>query len=239
MRWAIRIYAFILLGYAGWRTYDFLLTTLPKGDTSYILSILFLFATEAGLVLWHEVSIKHTSTTEQHYISTGLTWVDFAGSLAAGTADMILRQTFVTGYVIPPLLVTLLVYGLPIVVALNVAGVLIYLANDSELQLDRAKRELKFEITRQALKEMNENKGSIAEQMKSGIYQRLKNDVTGKYSASPRSPSMPFMPEPSSPSIAMQAALSPPGNGNGKSDEPVKINPTLPPKRGRPPMFRK
>lgn len=239
MRWLIRIYAFILLGYAGWRTYDFLLHSLPAGETGYLLALLFLFATEAGLILWHEVSIRHTSTQEQHYIATALTWVDFAGSLSAGTADMILRQTFVQGYTIPSILVTVLIYGLPLVVALNVAGVLIYLANDNELQIDRAKRELKFEITRQALRELADNKSAIAEQMKSGIYQRLKADVTGKY---PRSSPMPEMPVgPSS----LQGPINPamqnqidgnrllPTNGN-KPELPV--NPTMPSKRGRPPI---
>ena len=180
MRWVIRLYALILLGYAGWRTYDFLLYSLPAGETGSLLALLFLFCTEVGLALWHEVSLRHTSTQEQHYVATALTWVDFAGSLVAGTADMILRQTFAGNYPIPPLLTIILIYGLPMVVALNVAGVLVHLANDSELQIDRAKRELRFEITRQAIRELHDNKSGIAEGMKKDIFKRLKDDVTGR-----------------------------------------------------------
>lgn len=180
MKWIIRLYALVLLGYAGWRTYDFMLRQLPQGETGYLLALLFLFATEAGLALWHELSIKHTTTQEQHYTATALTWIDFGGSLAAGTADMILRQTFATGYTVPPLLVTTLIYGLPLIVALNVAGVLVFLANDSETQLDRAKRELRFEIYRQAIRELQDNQSAIAEGMKKDIYRELRDDVTGK-----------------------------------------------------------
>lgn len=180
MKWIIRIYAVILLSYTGWRTYDFMLHQLPQGDTSYLLALLFLFATEAGLALWHEISLNHTTTQEQQYLSQGLTWLDFAGSFVAGIADMILRQTFIEGYIIPPLLVTVLIYGMPLVVAMNVAGVLFYLGNDAETQLDRGKKQLRFEVTRQALRELKDNKGAIAESLKKDIYRKLRDDVTGK-----------------------------------------------------------
>jgi len=180
MKWIIRLYALVLLAYTGWRTYDFMLHQLPQGETGYLLALLFLFATEAGLALWHEISLNHTTTQEQQYAAQALTWLDFAGSLVAGIADMILRQTFAEGYVIPPLLVTVLIYGLPTVVAINIAGVLFYLANDAETQLDRGKKQLRFEITRQALRELRDNKGAIAEGLKKDIYRKLRDDVTGK-----------------------------------------------------------
>jgi uncharacterized membrane protein len=180
VKWIIRLYALVLLGYTGWRTYDFMINQLPAGDTSTLLALLFLFATEAGLALWHEISLRHSTTSEQQMTATALTWVDFAGSLTAGVADMILRQNFASGYTIPPLLVLLLLYGLPLIVALNVAGVLIYLSHDAEAQLDRAKSQLRFEITRQALRELHDNRGAIAEGMKKDIYRQLRDDVTGK-----------------------------------------------------------
>lgn len=180
MRWIIRAYAIVLLAYTGWRTYDFMRNQLPSGETGALLALLFLFATEVGLLMWHEVSLNHASTHEQQAIATALTWVDFAGSLVAGIADMILRQTFQAGYVVPPLLVVTLIYGLPLVVAMNVAGVLLYLSHDSEAQIDRAKRQLRFEITRQALRELKDNQGSIAEGMKKDIYRQMRDDVTGR-----------------------------------------------------------
>lgn len=179
MKWIIRLYALVLLGYTGWRTYDFMMLQLPNGETGNLLALLFLFATEVGLALWHEISLRHTTTREQYGIATSLTWLDLAGSLAAGVADMILRQS-IGSYAIPALLGQFLIYGLPLVVALNVAGVLLYLGNDSETQLDRAKAELRYEITRQALRELSDNRGAIAESMKKDISKRLKDEVTGR-----------------------------------------------------------
>jgi hypothetical protein len=180
MKWIIRAYSIVLLGYTAWRTVDFLLSQLPKNDVSLWLSLAFLFATEAGLLLWHEISLNHATTREQQYLATGLTWLDFVGSLAAGVADMILRQTLLADYKIPPALAQFLIYGLPLIMAANVAGVLVYLSNDAEVQTDRAKKQLKFEITRQALRELRDNSSNIAESMKKSIYAELRNDVTNK-----------------------------------------------------------
>jgi hypothetical protein len=65
-------------------------------------------------------------------------------------------------------------------VALNIAGVLYYFSNDGEIQIDQRKKELKFEITRQALQELDENKDAIAAAMKEDIFKKLRDDVTGK-----------------------------------------------------------
>ncbi len=180
MKWIIRGYAMVLLAYTGWRTYDFMVAQLPAGDLSTWLAIFFLFSTEAGLALWHEISLHHINTSEQRHISVALTWIDFAGSLCAGIADMILRQSFYQGYVIPPALALFLLYGLPGIVAVNIAGVLYYFTNDADVQLDHKKKELKFAITRQALRELDENKDAIAESMKKDIFEKLRDDVTGK-----------------------------------------------------------
>src|SRR5512146_1460787 len=126
MKWIIRIYSVVLLGYTGWRTFDFISGQLPKNDISFWLSIAFLFCTEAGLVLWHETHLHHTTTENQDRITFALTWVDFVGSLAAGIADMIVRQTFIDGYTIPPALAQFLMYGLPAIMAFNVAGVILF-----------------------------------------------------------------------------------------------------------------
>ena len=229
MKWIIRIYAVILLAYTGWRTYDFMINQLPAGDMSTWLAIFFLFSTEAGLALWHEISLNHVTTREQRHISVSLTWLDFIGSLSAGVADMILRQSFYQGYVIPPALALFLLYGLPGIVAINIAGVLYYLSNEAEIQLDRAKKELKFEITRQALRELKDNEGAIAEGMKKDIFKKLRDDVTGKI-ARLYLRDLPNMPE--------KQAEDRPNNGRpavqyNTETEQFKPNPTVPSRQNR------
>lgn len=220
MKWIIRIYALALLGYTGWRTYDFLYSQLPSGEFSVYLAIFFLFATEAGLALWHEIGLNHSTTHEQQRVSTALVGLDFLGSLGAGIADMILRQTLLQGYNIPPTLAYILLYGLPILVAVNVLGVIYFERHDAETQLDRAKKQLKFEITRQALREMHENQNIVAESMKKDIFKSLRDEVTGKvirqYFREGRIPSQPIIQD--EPPALVKAGR------NGRKDEAIALN---------------
>lgn len=211
MKHIIRAYSFVLLIYTGWRTFDFVSSQLPKTDLSLWLSLAFLFAAEVGLLLWHEISISHVTTREQSYIATTMTWVDFVGSLAAGIADMILRQTLLDSYAVPAFLAQFLIYGLPLIMAANVAAVLLYLSHDAEVQLDRAKKQLRFEIYRQSIRELADNQGQIAEGMKKDIYRQLRDDVTGKVAKQFMQPSIP-------PSIPPQILSIPiASNGSAKA----------------------
>ena len=178
MKWLIRVYSLILLGYTGWRTFDFMGSQLPKNDISFWLSIIFLFATEAGLLLWHEITLKHTTTEEQENISRWMTWIDFVGSTAAGIADMIIRQTL-TDYQVPPALAQFLIYGLPVIMAVNVAAVLLYQLNDAETQIEREKKQARFEIYKAALADVRRDRKAIAAEKKSVIYQELRREITG------------------------------------------------------------
>jgi hypothetical protein len=180
MKWALRIYSFILLAYTGWRTYDFISSTLPKNDISFWLSIAFLFSSEAGLLLWHEMNLAHVSTETQEQIAKWMTWVDFVASLAAGVADMILRQTFIEGFSMPPILGQFLIYGLPAIMALNVAAVLQYQANDADTQMEREKRKVNFKIRKEALKDLKDASEEIAKDKKTLIYRHLRDQVTGQ-----------------------------------------------------------
>lgn len=179
MKWIIRAYSFALLAYTGWRTYDFMASQMPTGQTGGFIAILFLFATELGLLLWHEVSMNHTTTEIQSYIAVALTWLDFAAATGAGIADMILRSTFAEGYNVPPLLATILIYGLPLAVAANVAGVLLYLSNDSETVIEREKSKLRHEIHKQVLKDLSDSRGTVAASLKKTIATQLREEVTG------------------------------------------------------------
>ena len=69
MKWMIRAYSFGLLAYTGWLTYDFVSTQIPTGTTGGFIALLFLLATKIGLLLWHEVSMNHTTTEIQNYIA--------------------------------------------------------------------------------------------------------------------------------------------------------------------------
>lgn len=180
MKWIIRLYSVILLGYTGWRTFDFMSSNLPKSDISFWLSIAFLFATEIGLVLWHELHLKHTTTDTQDKLSFALTWIDFVGSLAAGIADMILRQTFIDGYVIPVQLAQFLIFGLPCIMAVNVAGVILFEQNDATTLEMKAEKSANFAIHAEAMKQIHASREELANEKADVIYSRIRGRVTGK-----------------------------------------------------------
>jgi hypothetical protein len=179
MQWIIRLYSLVLLAYTGWRTFDFMGSQLPKDDLSFWLSIIFLFATEVGLLLWQELSLSHATTEEQEDIAKWMTWIDFAGSLGAGIADMILRQTLIQ-YEVPVWLGQFLIYGLPLVVGMNVAAVLLYQWNDADAQIEREKRQTKFLIYKAALQDLRAARKEIASDKKSMIYNELREDIVGQ-----------------------------------------------------------
>jgi hypothetical protein len=208
MKWIIRIYTFVLLIYTGWRTIDFLLMQLPDNDMSWWLALVFLFATEIGILIWHEIGLSHTTTYTQHYIATGLTWLDFTGSFGAGVADMILRQTMMADYKIPPALAMGLIVGLPLIVAINVAGALVYLANDADLQRMRTRKFLEFEADQQAMAEINAGRRKLVANRKRALMNELTNDYE----------SVPLM-------ATHKELPAPPSNGHN-TEELVEINPT-------------
>ena len=176
----LRAYSVILLIYTGFRTYDFISSQLPKTDANFWLSIAFLFGTEIGLVFWHETNLKHTTTAIQDNVTFIMVWVDFIGSLAAGIADMILRQTFAEGYTIPPFLRDFLMYGLPLIMGLNVAMAIIFEQNDAKTQEAKAEKALQFEIHQEAMQDLRMDREAIAQEKKSAIYSKMRANVTGR-----------------------------------------------------------
>lgn len=214
MKWIVRGYLFVLLAYTGWRTFDFMLNQLPAGDTSAWLAIFFLFSTEVGLLIWHEINISHTTTYTQHYLSMGLMWLDFVGSLGAGIADMIIRQTLVDSYQIPPVMATGLLFGLPILVAFNVAGGLVYLMNDSNAVIQRETRFLNFEAQDQAIRELQTGRSKLVSNQRREIFMAITgNDIQPPIQVA-------------SSKNKLLATIS--GNGKGKAPDKVILNSELP-----------
>lgn len=185
MKICIKIYSYILLLYSGWRTYDFIFRQMPTemGNMRSWLSIVFLFTTEVGLLLWHETSLKHVTTHDQNTLTRWMVGVDLVGSLAAGIADLILTQTFAQGYKISPLLADFLIYGLPIIVFLNIVAVILFENFDAELQEDKAEKEVEFEIHQEAIKQLRKEKKALATEKKKAIYNDIRSRVTNRIDA--------------------------------------------------------
>ena len=176
MKWVLRGYAIVLLAYTGWRTWHFIQTTLPENETGMFLGLVFLFATEVGLLIWHETSLRAT-TGRQETIAKFMLWVDFAASTAAGLADIFLFQSFVEGYELPRMLSLAILWGLPLVMAMNVGAAILYFNADSDEELGRAKRRLKHNIHKAAIQEVSKQQRAVAKGLAPELTNQLKKDV--------------------------------------------------------------
>lgn len=235
MRWIIRGYSLVLLGYTGWRTYDMIMSSLPSEDwMSSILAMFFLFATEIGLLIWHEISMNHTTTNEQYQTARAMTVIDFVGSTVAGVADMIIRQTIVNEFVVPDLLAAAVIYGLPLIVAGNVAATLYFMSQDATTLVERAKKEVEFEVTQEVLKDLRNSKGKVARELKGQIAQQLRDELTGtiwdsNFSDETKRKNKPKITVETYPEIASGNGSTTKTSSNGhksKDQEYVEINPT-------------
>lgn len=166
MRWVIRAYVLVMMIYTGWRTWDFMFGQLPPDNwLSYLLAFLYLFASEIGLLLWHEASINHVTTETQYYLAVSFTWIDFVGGTGAGIADMIKYQTM-TEFVMPTWAAMILSIGMPLIVAGNIAAALLFLANDAAALDKRARTFNDFAARRAAHDDIANNRGRFAKENK-------------------------------------------------------------------------
>ena len=151
MKWAIRIYALILAIYMGYRTFDFMSEQIPISmgvDIKFFLPLLFILATEAGMILWNE-AIPRATSKEQFIIANIMVWADFTGSVFAGIADMIIRQTMIE-YTVPRPLALGLMIGMPVLGALNIAAAILHGMFNADDMTARMKEQTRWEAFSQA-----------------------------------------------------------------------------------------
>lgn len=226
-KYAVYTYTLVLMAYTGWRTFDFMGSQLPKDNISFWLAVIFLFAAEIGLLTWHTLALSHATTEQQEQIAKVMAVIDFIGSTGAGVADMITRQTMLAGYEMPVWLAEALMWGLPAVVALNVAAVLLYQWFDAAAWLAREQRQATFEITKQAIVALRNDRSAIATAKHGLIYQTVKNQIEhtidSQYANRQAAKQAPSMPE-------LQPPLALPLNGQSYNQEVVvsKQDPTQP-----------
>jgi hypothetical protein len=176
VKWVLRIYAVSLLVYTGFRTWRFLQTTLPASESGQFVSLVFLLAAEIGLILWHELSLRST-TGRQNSIANVMTWTDFAASTAAGIADMLIGQSLIEGYQIPPMLGMAIIYGLPLVMAANVAAAILFFNADSDEQLDKSRRMLKHTIHAEAMTQVQKQQKAVAKGLAPELTAQIESEV--------------------------------------------------------------
>ena len=92
---ALTAFAVVMLVYQGWRVLDYMGGSLQGvSDTvRFIVSLAFLAFSELGLIIWLHVGKPAATTEIQETTATGLIWIDFAGSMVIGLADLAKHNT--------------------------------------------------------------------------------------------------------------------------------------------------
>lgn len=211
------VYGCILLGYTVYRSYDFLQYNLPTAIAGEV-ALLGVFALDIGLIVWDTAYSYFAKSKRQEQISLAFIVVDFLGSFGAGVADMILRQTMIN-YVMPPVLGKILIYGIPAIVAGNVAALIYYMINDPTQAEKRVRRRIEAKVIEGALEQVEADADALAQEVKKSIAEvikrRAKENVTGRYFAR-KTEGVSVKEEPEIVELLEKALPS--GNGNGKGE---------------------
>jgi hypothetical protein len=239
MKWAIRIYGFCLAVYMGFRTFDFMSAQIPADmgiDIKFWLPLLFILSTEIGLLLWNEATSRCTSSA-QFNLANVMLWLDFAGSVLAGIADMIIRQTMLADYTIPrPMAMTLMV-GMPVLTALNIGGAILFGQLDFEQRIALQHAQISWMAYQEAFKDARKRRKTLAATKKTAIMDQLQEEADDietimqpKARAIPVAPTLqpPVMPIADVPLMAHTETPTVTAGGNGRtSRNSSSANPTL------------
>lgn len=186
----ITLYACALLVYAGWRTYDYMAGSLQgvTDTTRLLVAMVFLFASEIGLLMWLHVGRPKATTDIQEAAATSMIFVNFVGSMILGLADVLKHNTMY--FVELAFLDPILLLAPWVLIVANVGGYLIYHMTDSEEQLSRAERRLSHEEIRlemlarqEAINELKANMKGLASKLAPHYVKDLTDRVEGRTSA--------------------------------------------------------
>lgn len=186
----ITAFAIALLIYAGFRSFDYMKMNLQGvgQTTAYLVALVFLFASEIGLLVWLHVARPQATTDIQETTSTAMIAVNFVGSMILGLADLLIHNTL---YVVNvSFLDPVLLFAPWFLIVANVGGYLVYHMADSDEQLARAERRLHHEEVRlemeartQAIQELQGNLKGLAGKLAPHYYNDLVSRVEGRTAA--------------------------------------------------------
>lgn len=183
-------FALLMLAYQGWRVMDYIsssLTGVPD-YVRYLISVAFLAFSELGLIIWLHVAQPNATTDAQESTAYVMVWINFAGSMIIGLADLAKHNTM---YVVDLSAVDPILFIAPwVMVLLNIGAYLIYVQNDSEAILAREGRRLKHEETslemearRGAVEKLRSEKDTLVQDLSPYYYNDVKDRVSGRTAA--------------------------------------------------------
>ena len=128
----------VLLVYTGWRSYDFLTTSVPSGME--LIAMVGLWGLDIGAVIWSVVWIFGSSTKYQDAVAMGFFIFDLLGVILTSTADALMYGGASHNEVLSKTIGSIAVVAVPLVVVLNVVAGFIYHMTSPQTTERRARR---------------------------------------------------------------------------------------------------
>ncbi len=128
----------VLLVYTGWRSYDFLTTSVPSGME--LIAMVGLWGLDIGAVLWSVVWMFGSSTKYQDAVAMGFFIFDLLGVILTSTADALMYGGASHNEVLSKTIGSIAVVAVPLVVVLNVVAGFIYHMTSPQTAERRARR---------------------------------------------------------------------------------------------------
>lgn len=185
--WILTVTILVMLAYTGWRVYDYMSTNLVGVDqgTGFWVALAFLTFTEIGLLVWLHVAQPGATTNRQENVANVMVWVDYAGSMLLGLADLVKHNTM---YRVDLSKIDPVLFIAPwVIVAANVAAWIVFKTNDSDEKLRREERrllhaehELEIKARTDAIAALRANTEGLARKLAPYYYRDIADRVTGR-----------------------------------------------------------
>lgn len=134
----------VLLVYTGWRSYDFLSTTVPT--EMQLLALVGLWGLDIGAIAWSLVWIFGSTTKYQDWVAMFFFVFDLTGVVLTSLTDSLMygaENSALTG-----MLSGIAVVAVPLIVVANVIAGFIYHMTSPQTKANRAKRRAEAEYAR-------------------------------------------------------------------------------------------
>jgi membrane-associated HD superfamily phosphohydrolase len=167
----------MLLLYTAFRSYDILSTTLPAD--AQLLAYIGLAGLDGGLIAWALYYSKSARGDVQRAVAMFMVVLQLAGVALTSIGDSLLYSL---GEAMPEYITIAVVWGVPAIIAVNIAAVTVVHLADPQRALDSASREVEDEIQRQVAEHLRQNVGQIAGRIAPQAAEQRARELTMRFS---------------------------------------------------------
>lgn len=175
-RLAIYAIGTLLLGYTAYRSYDILASTLPSD--ALVFAVMGLAGLDGGLVAWSLFYMHGARGGAQKGIALTMIGVSLLGILVTVVGDSLMRSKIAN---LPEYVTLAVLWGVPIVIWLNVAAVVATHILDPDRKLEDARRSVEHTIAAKRAQLMNDSADTLAGEIAPSEHTRFVNEMKARF----------------------------------------------------------